>query len=119
MAVKKETSLQERIQKYIEKRGGYVNKNWGNMISRKGIADLTCCYKGYYIALEVKVDNNEPSLAQGIHCRKVRHSDGITAIVRTIEEVDFILNKIDYYNKDRITMRSLIYQEDYDDGTRY
>ena len=56
MSVKSETNLQERIQKLIKARGGYVNKNWGSMISEPGIADLTVCYKGLYLALEVKVE---------------------------------------------------------------
>lgn len=95
MGVKEETSLQERMQKRIEARGGYVNKNHGSMISKPGIADLTFCYKGLYVALEVKVDDNEPSPAQGIHARKVNKAMGISAAVWTMEELNTILDIID------------------------
>ena len=35
MSVKKETSLQQRVQKVILARGGYGRKNHGNMITVK------------------------------------------------------------------------------------
>lgn len=97
MGTKSETSLQERIQKLIRARGGYVNKNWGNMTSEPGIADLTVCYKGLYLALEVKVDDNIPTPAQGIHARQVWKSNGLIAAVWSVEEVKTILDIIDNF----------------------
>ena len=128
MGTKKETSLQQRIQKFIESKGGYVNKNWGSMTSEPGIADLTSCYRGLYLAIEVKVDNNEPTKAQGIHARNVCKADGITAVVWAVEEVQIILGIIDHYldldvvlpigmTIDHIKKRMRI--AGIDDGTRY
>lgn len=126
MGVKSETRLQERIQNLIIKRGGYVNKNWGNMISKPGVGDLTCGYKGFYIAIEVKEDNNTPSLAQGIHCRKVWHAGNIAMIAWSIDEVEKVLNHLSYcltqdYNmKDTmIEMRHFMNLFNIDDGTRW
>ena len=87
MAVKAETSLQERIQKFIVKSGGYVIKQHGDMISEPGVPDLLVCYRGIFMGLEVKVDNNVPSKHQGIHCRKIWKAGGIAAIVRSVDEV--------------------------------
>lgn len=87
MAVKAETSLQERIQKFIVKSGGYVIKQHGDMISEPGVPDLLVCYRGIFMGLEVKVDNNVPSKHQGIHCRKIWNAGGIAAIVRSVDEV--------------------------------
>lgn len=125
MGVKEETSLQERIQKLIEARGGYVNKNWGSMISKPGIADLTACYKGLYLALEVKVGDNKPTPAQGIHARKVDKALGITAAVWSTEEVEKILDIIDKNIKDWPHLHLLadisqdLCEAKIDDGTRY
>lgn len=125
MGVKAETSLQKRIQNLIIKRGGYVNKNWGNMTSKPGIGDLTCCYKGYYLSLEVKEDDGKPSLAQGIHCRKVWHAGGMAYIVWSVEEVEIILDIIDRLNVERINMGLMVnsflkVDSNYvDDGTRW
>ena len=127
MSVKAETRLQERIQSLIKKRGGYVNKNWGSMISNKGIGDLTVCYKGVYLAIEVKEENGKPSLAQGIHCRKVWHSGGITMIAWSVTEVDKVLSHIDYcvdcchYSMQELQNEMKAYMNKYniDDGTRW
>lgn len=127
MSVKEETALQERIQRLIEARGGYVNKNWGNMTSAPGIADLTVCYKGLYIALEVKVGENKPTQAQGIHARCVQRAGGITAVVWSIKEVEKILDIIDYVvhlefeRLDCYIGHIQFNARDYniDDGTRY
>lgn len=102
MAKQKEGSLQERVQKLIVRRGGYIHKNWGNMTTAPGIADLTVCYKGIYIVFECKVDNNEPSRQQGIHCRLVRKANGLTAIVWHTNDVEEVLNTIDYVCEDKV-----------------
>lgn len=122
MGVMKETLLQRRIQKLIKSRGGYVNKNWGSMISEPGIADLTVCYKGIYLALEVKEDKNTPSEAQGIHCRAVQKAGGQTAVVWSVEEVEKILNILDDVAAGNIREEYIWSEFDaahIDDGTRW
>lgn len=124
MAKQKEGSLQERVQELIEKRGGYCKKNWGNMTTEPGIADITACYKGLYIVFECKVDNNEPSRHQGIHCRLVRKANGLTTVVWSTAEVKEILDAIDLIvgNKtiDFISrVNELLALKGIDDGTEY
>lgn len=121
MGVKSETYLQRSIQKLIEKRGGYVNKNLGSMVSEPGIADLTACYKGFYLAIEVKVDDNEPSRHQGIHCRKVLAAGGISVVVWSLKEVEIILDIIDYNinNISVLNIKDSIKSLNIDDGSRW
>lgn len=95
MGVQPETQLQQRIQTLVEKRGGYVNKNHGSMISKTGVADLTICYRGIYIAMEVKVGDNKPSAAQGIHCRLVQKAGGLSCVVWSTKEAGFVLDQLD------------------------
>ena len=95
MGVKAETSLQERIQKLIRSKGGYVIKTWGNMTTEPGRPDLICCYKGLFVAFEVKVDDNKPSPQQGIHCRMIQKAHGINAIVKDTSTVVCVLQLID------------------------
>ena len=126
MGKQKEGSLQERIQKLIERRGGYCKKNWGNMTSEPGVADITACYKGLYLAIEVKEGNNTPSPQQGIHARNVWKAGGVCIVVWDVKTVETVLGFID---------RWYTYLEDYgtvakgvetqikllgiDDGTRW
>ena len=118
MGVQAETRLQQRIQRLIKSRGGYVHKNWGNMTSAPGVADLTVCYKGKYLVLEVKEGDNTPSSAQGIHCRNVYRAGGLAAVVWCIEEVDIILNAIDSLDDNKL-IRGRIIALGIDDGTRW
>ncbi len=127
MAVKAETSLQERIQKLIVKRGGYVNKNHGDMISDPGIADLTACYRGRYLAIEVKVNDNIPTKQQGIHARRVLRAGGISIVAWSIEVIDQVLSEIDRQDKelyaptvmDQIRLKDYIRMNNIDNGARY
>lgn len=130
MGVKSETYLQRRIKRLIRLRGGYCVKNWGSMISEPGIADITACYKGLYIALEVKDKDNKPEPAQGIHARNVQKAGGITAAVWSVEEVEKILNSIDCliswgtssFAKVRefpVVIKKKLAEQNIDDGTRY
>lgn len=108
MAIKKETPLQERIQKYIRQKGGYVIKTHGDMISEPGIPDLICCYKGIFIGLEVKIGKNVPSQHQYIHCRNIVKSGGIAVIVWDIDDVKAILSFVDRWINADCTVSEVI-----------
>lgn len=90
-----ESNLQSRVQRLIETRGGYVHKNHGSMISEPGVADLFCCYKGLFIAIELKEKGNHPSKHQGIHCRLVKRAFGISLVSWGVEDVNTLLDFID------------------------
>lgn len=95
MTKQKEGSLQERIQTVIEKRGGWVIKEWGNMTKRPGIPDLLFCYKGLFCAIEAKVDDNETSRQQEIQLRKIRKSQGLTMVCWSTDDAEDFLTYID------------------------
>lgn len=95
MAVKTETPLQERIQTLIRQRGGYVVKQHGDMISEPGIPDLLACYRGIFLGIEVKVNDNTPSKQQGIQCRKIWQRGGIAMVTWTTDDVISVLSFID------------------------
>lgn len=131
MGKQKEGSLQERIQKFIKQRGGYCFKNHGDMATEPGRPDIVCCYKGLFVAIEAKVDNNKPSPSQGIHCRNIWKAGGIACIVWDVSEVDLLLNAIDMSIseksietrlkeiKSNIDFRSRLDFLHIDDGTRW
>ena len=123
MGKQKEGSLQERIQKLITKRGGYCFKNHGDMTTEPGRPDIICCYKGLFVAIEAKVDNNKPSSAQGIHCRKIWQAGGIAVIVWSIEEVEALLLALDEiaagHIREGYIQKEITYGAGLDDGTRW
>ena len=124
MGKQAEGSLQERIQKLIERNGGYCFKNHGDMTTEPGRPDIVCCYKGYFIAIEAKIDNNTPTRQQGIHCRNVWKAGGIAMIAWDTSEVMQILQFIDrWYNiEDGSVQKGVQAQMIFaglDDGTRW
>jgi len=126
MSKQKEGSLQERIQKIITKRGGYCFKNHGDMTTEPGRPDIICCYKGLFVAIEAKVDNNAPSKAQGIHCRKIWKAEGIAIITWDVSSVEEVLDFIDnisptsYDSDERLySIKRYLTKRHIDDGTRW
>lgn len=124
MATQAETSLRYRIQKLIRARGGYYIKNHGNMTTYKGRSDLSICYKGLALFLEIKTPDlaDNVSVEQGIHCRLAKKAGGITAIISTLDQVNYILSLIDSYSNiypDFHTWTTHHNLGDWDDGTTY
>lgn len=108
MGKQKEGSLQERIQKIVEKRGGYCKKNWGSMISEPGVADITVGFQGLYISIEVKVDDNEPTRQQGIHCRNVWKAGNIAMVAWTTSDVHFLLDIVYNHISEFLPLKDII-----------
>ena len=126
MGKQKEGSLQERIQSLLKKRGAYCFKNHGDMTTEPGRPDIVCGYKGLFIAIEVKVDDNEPSPQQGIHCRNIWKANGIAFITWDTKTVEKVLDYIDkLYNNGEfhccITFKTKEFMQlnGIDDGTRW
>lgn len=126
MAVQPETPLQQRIKRLIRSRGGYCNKNHGDMVSEPGVPDIFACYKGVFLAIEAKYEDNVPTPQQGIHLRNITKAEGLTLAAWSTSEVEIVLNHIDYcyvqeYSIKNILeeMRALFLNRRLDDGTSY
>lgn len=57
-----EANYQKRLMQQLRARGAYVVKYPAGPHGAKGVPDLLCCYRGRFIALELKAGN--PALAQ-------------------------------------------------------
>lgn len=126
MGKQAEGSLQERIQELIEMNGGYCFKNHGDMTTEPGRPDIIVGYKGLFIAIEAKVDNNTPSKQQGIHCRNIWKAGNIAFITWDTLTVQRVLAHINYcieqhYNTNDIKHEMISFMQAYniDDGTRW
>lgn len=126
MGKQKEGSLQERIQNLVKKRGGYCKKNWGSMISEPGVPDITVGYKGIHITIEVKVDENNPTRQQGIHCRNLWKAGNIAFVTWDTFTVNEILEHVDWCIDNNYSLRDLILEikafileYKIDDGTKW
>ena len=93
----KESAFQQKIIKKLQKRGAYVINIWGNGFMKAGIPDLIVCYKGYFIALELKTEISRPSPLQLAHINLITKADGKALLLRPKNEEDLwnLLEEID------------------------
>lgn len=92
----KEAQFSRDVTQYLERKGAIVNNQTGSMFSKVGVSDLLVCYKGNFIALELKVGNYQPDQLQIIYLQKVRDAGGFGLILRdTIQELMVLLSCID------------------------
>ena len=92
----KEAQFSREVTQYLESKGAIVNNQTGSMFSKVGVSDLLVCYKGFFIALELKTGNYQPDPLQISYLQKVREAGGFGLILRdNIHELMVLLHCID------------------------
>ena len=92
----REAQFSREVVKYLKEKGALVNVNTANMFDRVGRSDVECCYKGFFIALELKVGSYQPDPLQIAYLQKVRDAGGFGLILRdNIQELMVLLHCID------------------------
>lgn len=92
----KEAQFSREVTQYLESKGAIVNNQTGSMFSKVGVSDLLVCYKGYFIALELKVGSYQPDPLQISYLQKIRNAGGFGLILRdTLQELMVLLSCID------------------------
>ena len=69
-------------------------KEHGGPYSTAGIPDIICCYRGRFVAFEVKTATGRPSKLQEIAISKIKAAKGEAFIVRSVEETKEILDTL-------------------------
>lgn len=89
----KESDLIEKIKQYLKTIPElFFWKEHGGYYGTAGIPDLIICYKGRFIALEVKVEKNKPTLLQEITIRQILKAGGWAKIVRNVDDVKELIS---------------------------
>lgn len=83
-----ETQLVDKIKDYLKGvKDLFFWKEHGGMYGTAGIPDIIVCYKGRFIAFEVKVGNNKVTLLQALAIRQILHAGGYAFVVKSVDEV--------------------------------
>ncbi len=90
-----EKAIKDSIQRHLKKKGAWNLKIWGSGIGRTGIPDLLCCYRGRFIALEIKVPGNTATKLQAYEINQIREAGGVAEVVHSAKEAAEILDRID------------------------
>jgi len=90
-----EKEVQAKITKWLAKRDGvWFTKSV--LMNSNGVPDLLICYRGVFIALEVKRPvGGRLSALQKIQIEAIEKAGGVARVVRSLDEVKEIINKID------------------------
>ena len=74
--------------------GCFCWKEHGGPYGTNGIPDIICCYRGRFVAFEVKTEEGRPSRLQDAVIRKINRAGGLALVVRSVEEVKAALAAI-------------------------
>ena len=92
----KEKAIENKIKQYLKTvEDIYFFKEHGGLYGTAGVPDIICCYKGRFIALEVKAPDGKATALQDATIRRIIGAGGIARIVRSLEEVKSIIGGVD------------------------
>lgn len=100
---KKENSLQSAILEYLKGNprkgikgigGWWLNFHGGSVFMPRGIPDIIGCFKGRFIALEVKRPGEQPTKLQAKTLELLQAAGAVTGIVHDVDETREIMGKV-------------------------
>lgn len=120
---KSEQETQSLILKHLRMLGAYAHKTKAlNLVgsadnmhlanTEVGVPDILCCFRGVFLALEVKAASTSAKVSadQLRVIRNIRESGGYAFVVYSTEQVDLILKDTHYLTKRIDTPLSLTYK---------
>jgi Holliday junction resolvase len=92
-------SLQKQILDYLEG----LDHCWPVKVissNKRGCPDILCCYRGVFVAIEVKEGSGRQTRIQKVQRSLIRtKAQGYTALARNIETVQNIIKLIDLWRR--------------------
>lgn len=71
-----EKNFENKVKEILKSKGAYFVKQFGCAFSKSGVPDLLVCYKGRFIAVELKAEKGEPSALQLYNLDEIRKAGG-------------------------------------------
>ena len=95
-----EAEITKQIREYLTQRGIFHFKVFqsgrGMGRAKRGVSDILACYKGRFVAIEVKGRNGKASDDQIKFLNDVNSAAGVAFIAKSVEDVEFWLNLKDW-----------------------
>ena len=83
-------------------------KEYGGQYGTAGLPDIIVCYRGRFVAFEVKTATGRPSKLQEITIAKIKAAKGEAFIVRSVEEVKRILDSLEVAHDEKRTVPAIL-----------
>ena len=92
-----EGKVKEKVRRILKKVGAWFTMPRGGPYGRAGVPDFLCCYRGYFLAIECKAGDNQPTDGQLSQIAAVRDAGGLAIVVResNIEDLPVLFKRID------------------------
>ncbi len=76
-----EKNFENKVKEILKSKGAYLVKQFGCGFTKTGIPDLLVCYKGRFIAVELKADNGKASPLQLYNLEEVKKAGGYSFLL--------------------------------------
>lgn len=91
-----ESKVVAKIMAYLKSRGGFWFKSHGSPMQLAGIPDIIGCYRGRFVAFEVKRGPGyPPTKLQEYMIGRITKAGGIALVIHSVEQAEAELDRID------------------------
>lgn len=90
-----EKSVTDTILDVLRKRGAFAEKIHGGGQQRRGLPDIIACYRGRFLAVETKREDNKPEPAQCRIHAEILSARGFVVVAYTVGDVLRLLDAVD------------------------
>ena len=91
----KENEITNKIRDYLKTLPECFSwKEHGGLYGTTGIPDIIVCYRGRFVAFEVKGEKGKVTVLQMVTIRKIQAAGGIAAVVRSVDDVRAVLARL-------------------------
>ena len=91
----KEKVITNQILKYLKTEPEcFAFKEHGGIYGVSGIPDIICCYKGKFMAFELKTPKGKLSKLQEITIKRINEAGGMAVKVTSLQEVKDVLKGV-------------------------
>jgi hypothetical protein len=89
-----ESDLKRKVERYLKKE--HPEFFWWKTSDRytHGIPDIIGCYKGLFVALELKVGKNKPTELQKYYINGIDRAMGISQVCYSMDEVEDFFRRV-------------------------
>ena len=93
--MKSEAVIQGAILKFLRTSGPACWVIKVEVCNERGVPDILCCYRGYFVGFEVKTAKGRLSGPQRVQNNRIRQAGGRAVVVRSVADVRAVLEHID------------------------
>lgn len=91
-----EKDIVARILRYLKTEPDcFAWKEHGGMYGTAGIPDIICCFRGHFVAFEVKTEKGKLTKLQETTIQRIKDTKGKAYKVTSVEEVKEILENLE------------------------